>query len=87
MAEPATSRQEERAECDDPVVRIEAGGQATELIAERLEQLVEAAQQLLGSGLTFRAIVVLLHDRTGIGKRQIEAVLDALPELREYLAE
>ena len=66
-------------------VKIEKGNQAIELVAEQLEQLVDAAEKLTAGGLTDRAIVLLLHDRTEVGKRDIAAVLQALPELRVYL--
>lgn len=70
------------------IIRIEKGEQAVELVAEQIEKLADAADALLGSRLSRRAIVLLLQDRIGspaIGRTQINAVLDALPELRRYI--
>lgn len=71
----------------DTVVRIERGEQAVALIADQIEQLAAAADALRTSGLTDHALVVLLHDFTGLGKRDIRLVLDALPRLGYYLSE
>jgi hypothetical protein len=68
-------------------VKIEEGAQSAELIADELEKLADAAEKLVNeSGLSRRAILVLLRDQTGLGYRQLELVLDALPALRSYLS-
>lgn len=68
-------------------VNIERGTEHASLIADQIERLASAGEDLLATGLTDRAIVVLLQDHIGpthIGRREIQLVLDALPELRRY---
>lgn len=72
-------------EAVETVVTIEEGEQTVELLAASIEDLADAAEKLLDAGLTRRGLVVLLQDRTGLGKREINAVLDALPQLRRYV--
>lgn len=67
------------------VVRIEQGTEAVELVHDQLRAFVDAANRLLVTGLSDRALVVLLHDLTGIGKRDLQRVLDALPELEVFV--
>jgi len=65
-------------------------GQPVELvqsIATSLEKLTRSAAELLQSGLTMRALVLLLHDTSKVGRRDIEKVLAALPELDLYFLE
>lgn len=47
-----------------------------EILADAIVHVARAAQQLLNSRLTKRAIVLLLHESSGVGKRDIEYVLD-----------
>lgn len=47
-----------------------------EVLATAIVNVSRAAQQLLSSRLTKRAIVILLHESSGVGKRDIEYVLD-----------
>jgi len=71
-------------EADDIIEAAEADAD----IAAALLRVAEAGERLLASGLTKRAIVVLLKDRLGqMQKRDIERVLDALPALKSYLSE
>lgn len=70
------------------VIEIRQGEQSTEIIAEQIERIADAADALLDTGLTERALILLIQDKIGatnIGKRQIQDVLDALPRLREFL--
>lgn len=70
----------------ETTIRIERGVEAVDLIADQIERLAAAAELLTNTGLTERAILILLRDRTGLGIREIRLVLRALPELREYVA-
>jgi hypothetical protein len=57
-------------------------------MSEAILRVAEAGEKLLQSGLTKKAIIILLHNKIGtqyITKRQIEYVLDAIPELKTYL--
>lgn len=54
---------------------------ATEIIAKSIVDLSAAAKKMLASGLTERAIIVLLQDHTKLGQTDIRTVLRALPEL------
>jgi hypothetical protein len=52
-----------------------------EVLAEAIVQVADAAKRLLSSRLTKRAILVLLHDSSGVGMRDIEYVLDHAAQL------
>lgn len=55
-----------------------------EVLADAIVKLADAAAALQkGSGLNRRAIVVLLHDASGVGKLEIRAVLDAMEDLKK----
>lgn len=61
--------------------------ESTELLAKSIVQVSDASYKLLNSGLTKRAIVVLLQDGIGatkINKSQIELVLENLPRLKSW---
>lgn len=69
------------------IVKDKEEPETTELLAKSVVQVAEASQKLLNSGLTKRAIVVLLQDGIGvskINKHQIELVLDNLPRLKAW---
>lgn len=59
------------------------------LVAQAILACAEAADRLLTSGLTLRALTVLLHDLTssGVTRTQIRDVLLTLPKLRVFLTE
>lgn len=54
-------------------------------LADEIEKLCEAAHELSNSGLTDETIVLLLHDHSKVGKRDIKAVLHSLKNLGYYL--
>lgn len=56
---------------------------ATEVIARAIVEISDAMKKLSTSGLKRKAIVTLIHDHSGIGKRDIEIVLNNLDALRE----
>jgi hypothetical protein len=56
---------------------------AAEVIAEAIIGVSESMKRLTTSGLKRKAIVALVHDHSGIGKRDIEIVLNNLESLRE----
>lgn len=53
-------------------------------LGEALLRVADAGKKLLESGLTERAVVVLLHDYTGVSKTEIKVILNALPNLGDY---
>lgn len=57
------------------------------ILAAAVRDIGAAARKLTSSGLNRRAIVLLLHDAcVGVGKTQIDAILDAMETLeRRYL--
>lgn len=62
------------------------------VLAQAILETQKAAERLLASGLTRRALVVLLSDLipssvTQPNRTQILAVLDALPKLSTFLTE
>lgn len=54
---------------------------AAEQIAAHIQALAYHSNILLNGRLKKDAVIILLHDMTGIGKRDIARVLDALPQL------
>lgn len=57
-------------------------------MSEAILRVVEAGEALLNSGLTEKAIVLLLQAKIGssaISKSSIENVLWAIPRLKDYL--
>lgn len=58
--------------------------ESTEILAEAIVRIGEAVHKLNGSGLNRKAIVILLHEATKVGKKDIETILDALPRLRGW---
>jgi len=55
---------------------------AAETIAEAIIGVSEGMKQLSNSGLKRRAIVALINETSGIGKKDIELVLNNLESLR-----
>lgn len=52
-------------------------------LRQNIQKLQEAVELLKKNGLRERAIIVLLHDLTGVGKRDIKAIIDGAAELQE----
>jgi hypothetical protein len=50
-------------------------------LAESVRKIDKAMKDFIASGLTRKALVVLLNDATGVAKRDINAVLDGLESL------
>jgi hypothetical protein len=53
------------------------------VIVSSLHKVAEGFDRINDSGLSRKAIVILLHDMTKVGKGSINAVLDAAPMLVE----
>ena len=51
------------------------------VFADRIRALAALGERMKRSGLNWRAQVILLHDMTGVSKRNIRKILEALPEL------
>lgn len=58
--------------------------ETTEILAEAIVRLGDAVKKLDASGLNRKAIVLLLQDATKVPKRDIIAILDAIPRLRGW---
>jgi len=54
------------------------------VLAEAVVRIGEAAKALSDSGLNEKAIVVLLQDKTKVGKHNIQIVLDGLKQLESW---
>lgn len=52
-------------------------------IAEAIRQFSDLADALARSGLSQRAMLVLIKDCSGVPQKQIKKVLDALPTLKK----
>lgn len=55
--------------------------ESTEVLAEAIIRIGDGMKKLSNSGLNHKAIVVLIHNQTKLGKGDIETVLDALQRL------
>lgn len=69
------------------IKKDETSSESTELLARSIVQVAEGFEQLTKSGLTQRALIVLLQDGIGmakINKEQIRLVLEALPRLKGW---
>lgn len=64
---------------------VEVNKESVEALADNIEKLTSSMQSLLDSGLKEETIVLLLHDHSGVGKRQIKQVLESLVSLGYYL--
>lgn len=58
--------------------------ESKEILAEAIVRIGEGFDALAKSGMNKKAIIVLIHDATGLAKRDIVTVLDALPRLRGW---
>ena len=61
--------------------------ESVELLADHIYQISDGFKKLMKTKLNERAIVLLLHDiigATNINKKQIKAVLSALPKLSTW---
>lgn len=70
------------------VIEIREGEESVEMIGEAIMRISDAAEGLTRSGLTERALILLIQDKIGvanINKKDIENVLRAIPKLRHYL--
>jgi len=69
------------------IVKDELNPESAELLAKSIIQVADASQKMLNSGLSLRALVVLLQDGIGqgkISKTQIQLVLNNLPRLKGW---
>jgi len=69
-------------EAEKPLKLVGEGAENIEIVAAQVLKLADASEKMLKSGLTMKALTVLLHDDTKISKRDIEKVLLALPRLK-----
>ncbi len=54
-----------------------------EELVDAINRISEASEKLLKSGLSQRALILLLHDAcSNVGKREIKEVLNSLPRLK-----
>ena len=57
-----------------------------EILAQSIKKISDSFKRMKAAGLSDRAIVVLLHDASGIGKPAIKCILAAMEDLeRLYL--
>jgi len=65
----------------DSLLPPEKNAPSPEILAEAIVKISAGFESLKKSGLNQKAIVVLLNDCTGVGKRDIESVLLGLANL------
>lgn len=70
---------------DVTVKRNEQEPEPLELVAAAILKVADGIDRMRGAGLSDRAIQVLLHDITGVAKRDIIAILNAGPKLRNIM--
>lgn len=66
------------------VVKNSEKPESKEILAEAIIRIGEGFEKLKASGLNHKAIVALIRDATGLSKRDIDTVLDALARLRGW---
>lgn len=60
----------------------------TKLIAQSISKIAEATKQMYASGLTEKAIVLLISEASGVGKREVQLVLSNMYYLdKKYLVQ
>jgi hypothetical protein len=58
-----------------------------ERIAQSVQRISDVGRSLAESGLSRRAVLVLLHDATNVSMRDLKCVLDALPNMATWYLE
>lgn len=66
-----------------PHITIEYDNEAFTVVANSINKIADSILAMNESGLTQRAIVLLLHDATGVNKKEIVKILEAAPLLSE----
>jgi len=66
-----------------PHIHLEIGEEPLKIVASSVIKLADGLTKMNDSGLTQRAIVLLLHDATGVNKKDIIKILGAAPLLAE----
>lgn len=66
-----------------PHITIEYDDEPFSVVADSILKLADSIVALNNSGLAQRAIVLLLHDATGVNKKEIVKILEAAPLLSE----
>jgi hypothetical protein len=70
----------------NPVIKQDPEAEvAPEILAQAIVDVAAAAKKLLASRLSKRAIILLIHDHSGVPKREIERVLDSAASLTYYV--
>lgn len=54
-----------------------------DILAESIVEISNAVKKMRNGGLTDRAIILLIHDSSSVGKPAIKAVLDSMETLSE----
>lgn len=62
----------------------ELGSEHFRRIADSIGRVSDMGKALRDSGLTQRAVLLLLQDLTGVPRGDIQLILNALPQLRTY---
>ena len=58
--------------------------ESKEILAEAIVNIGHAADKLLSSGINKKAVIVLLQHKTKLPMRDIELVLNSLPQLERW---
>lgn len=66
-----------------PHVGLDIEDAPLEVIASSIIKLADGIQKLNESGLTEKAVLLLLHDATGVNKKEIAKILKAAPLLAD----
>ncbi len=77
MAKAAKKKEVEVKVIQDPDAPIPVS-----LLATHIRDVSESFRKAIGTGLTERGLVLLIHDASGVGKPQIRAILNSLPDLK-----
>ena len=72
---------------DTTTETVEVARDSVAALADNIRDLTGAVKAMFDGGLSQEAIVLLLHDHSKVGKRDIKAVLRSLGGLDFYLTD
>jgi hypothetical protein len=70
---------------EEIVETVEVAKESLDAVADNIATLAKVATKMLEGGLKEETIILLLHDHSKVGKRDIKSVLYSLKRLGYYL--
>jgi len=73
-----------KTESQQAVETVQVAKDSLEAMAGNIATIADAAKKMMAAGLKEETLVLLLHDHSGVNKRDIKAVLKSLQNLNYY---